>query len=46
MPPKGNEADDEARAPMLGSWPRWYLVVLGTMAALVALFAYLSVHYR
>ncbi len=43
MPPRD---DDEARAPLLGSWRRWYLVVLGTMAALVALFAYLTVHYR
>ncbi len=37
--------DDDAPAPLLGSWPRWYAVVLGTLAALVALFWWLSVHF-
>jgi hypothetical protein len=37
MPP---EPDDEQR------WRRWYVVVLGTMAALVALFAFLTAHYN
>ncbi|MDB4966787.1 MAG: hypothetical protein JWN44_2476 [Myxococcales bacterium] len=39
-------AEDGARAPLLGTWRRWYIVVLATMAALVALFAALSYHYR
>jgi hypothetical protein len=43
MPP---EPDDESRAPLMGTWRRWYVVVLATLAAIVALFEYLSVHYR
>ena len=39
-------SDEERRAPLLGTWRRWYVVVLATMAALVALFAFLSAHYR
>jgi hypothetical protein len=42
MPP---EPDDE-RAPLLGTWRRWYVVVLATLAAIVAGFAYLSAVYR
>lgn len=38
--------DADARAPLFGSWPRWYAVVLGTLAALIAVFAALSHHYR
>jgi K+ transporter len=41
MPP-----DDEDRAPLLGTWRRWYIVVLATLAAIVAGFAYLSAAYR
>ena len=37
---------DEARAPVLGSWHRWYVVVLATLGALIALFAALSHHYQ
>ena len=37
---------DEERAPLLGTWRRWYVVVAATLAALVALFAYLSAVYR
>ncbi len=44
MPPEPR-LDDE-RAPLLGSWRRWYLLVLGTLAVLVAVFAALSRHYR
>jgi hypothetical protein len=43
MPPDGV---DEKRAPLVGTWRRWYVVVLTTLAALVALFAWLSAHYR
>jgi len=42
MPPE----EDEKRAPLLGSWRRWYTVVLVTMAALVALFEFLTAHYN
>jgi hypothetical protein len=45
MPPDLEGPDDD-RAPLLGTWRRWYLVVLATLAAIVALFAYLSAHYR
>ncbi len=45
MPPDLSERDEE-RAPLLGTWRRWYAVVLLTMGALVALFTWLSVHYR
>lgn len=45
MPPDSPERD-EARAPLMGSWRRWYLVVLATMGALVALFEFLSAHYN
>ncbi len=38
--------DDESRAPLMGTWRRWYLVVLLTMGALVALFEFLSAHYN
>jgi hypothetical protein len=41
MPP-----DDETRAPLLGSWRRWYVVVLATLAALVALFEFLTAYYN
>ena len=44
MPP--DRSGGEGRAPLLGSWRRWYVVVLATLAALVALFAWLSAHYR
>ncbi|HEX8954299.1 MAG TPA: hypothetical protein VF945_20740 [Polyangia bacterium] len=44
MPPE--RKSDEERAPLLGTWRRWYAVVLATLAALVALFAFLSAHYR
>jgi hypothetical protein len=37
---------DEDRAPLLGTWRRWYAVVLVVMGALVALFAYASAHYQ
>lgn len=44
-------ADDDApraddAAPLLGSWRRWYALVLGTLAALIALGTALSLHYR
>jgi hypothetical protein len=39
-------APDDERAPVLGTWRRWYAVVLGTLAGLVALFWALSRHYR
>ena len=45
MRPEDGDADDE-RAPLLQTWRRWYLVVLTTMAALVALFEFLTVHYN
>jgi hypothetical protein len=38
-------ARDDAPAPLLGSWRRWYTVVLLTTAGLVALFWWLSVHF-
>jgi len=41
MPP-----DDENRAPLLATWRRWYLVVLVTLAGLVALFEFLTAHYN
>lgn len=41
MPP-----DDDNRAPLMGTWRRWYLVVLATMGGLVALFEFLSAHYN
>jgi hypothetical protein len=37
---------DENRAPLLGTWRRWYIVVLATLAAIIALFAFLSAHYQ
>ncbi|MCU1281239.1 MAG: hypothetical protein JWM53_4785 [bacterium] len=46
MPPEHRNSDDDNRAPVLGSWRRWYVVVLGTLAALIALFAFLSAHYQ
>ena len=45
MPPDENGLD-ENRAPLLGTWRCWYLVVLATLAASVALFAFLSAHYQ
>ena len=38
--------DDDDRAPLFGTWRRWYALVLGTLAALIGLFAALSRHYR
>jgi len=47
MPPDSPDPGAaEDRAPLLGTWRRWYLVVLATMAELVALFAWASAHYR
>ena len=37
---------DEERAPLVGTWRRWYVVVLAILAALIAAFAALSHHYR
>ena len=45
MRPDG-DAGDEERAPLLRTWRRWYLVVLATMGALVALFDFLTAHYN
>jgi hypothetical protein len=45
MPPDQLDSDEE-RAPVMGTWRRWYVVVLATMAALVALFEFLSAHYQ
>jgi hypothetical protein len=39
-------AVDEARAPVLGTWRRWYVLVLATLVVLIAGFAALSHHYR
>jgi len=41
----GAVADDE-RAPLVGTWRRWYVLVLATLAALIAAFAALSYQYR
>jgi hypothetical protein len=41
-----NAAPGDGRAPLLGTWRRWYVLVLGTMIALTAVFAALSSHYR
>jgi hypothetical protein len=43
MPP---DSPDEERAPVFGTWRRWYIVVLTTMGVLVALFAWASAHYQ
>jgi hypothetical protein len=43
MPP---DRDDETRAPLLVTWRRWYVVVLATLAGLVALFEFLTAHYN
>jgi hypothetical protein len=37
---------DEESAPLLGTWRRWYVLVLATLAALIAAFAALAHHYR
>ena len=42
MPPD----DDETRAPLVRTWRRWYVVVLATLAALVALFEFLTARYN
>lgn len=44
MRPPSDDGDE--RAPLLGSWARWYLLVLATLTALVTAFAALSRHYR
>jgi hypothetical protein len=46
MGPPAPGDDDDDRAPLLGTWRRWYVVVLGTLAVLIAGFAALSRHYR
>jgi hypothetical protein len=35
-----------ARAPVLGTWRRWYALVLGTLAFLITLFSALSLYYK
>ncbi len=37
---------DDERAPLLGTWRRWYALVLGALAAWIAIGAALSRHYR
>jgi K+ transporter len=44
--PREQSGLDENRAPLLGTWRRWYIVVLATLAAIIALFAFLSATYR
>ncbi len=39
-------ARDDERAPLLGTWRRWYLVVLAALAAWIAIGAALSRVYR
>jgi hypothetical protein len=46
MPPEHELDRDDHRAPLLGTWRRWYTVVLATLAALVALFEFLTAHYN
>jgi hypothetical protein len=46
MPPADGDPGDDGRAPLLGSWARWYILVLATLTALVTVFAALSHHYR
>jgi hypothetical protein len=45
MPPEPADSDEE-HAPLLGTWRRWYVLVLATMSVLVALFAWASAHYQ
>jgi hypothetical protein len=46
MPPDSPVSDDDERAPLLGTWRRWYTLVLAVMGVLVTLFAWASAHYR
>ncbi len=39
-------ADRDEKPPFLGSWGRVYALVIGTLAALVVLFALVSWRYR
>jgi len=39
-------ADDDERPPLFRTWRGWYVLVLGTLAALIALFSALSIVYR
>ena len=43
---RGSDDDADAPAPLFGTWPRWYALVLTTLGALVATFAWLAHHYR
>ena len=38
--------DEGARPPILGSWNRLYVVVLGALALVITLFAAVTRHYK
>jgi hypothetical protein len=49
--PEATDADrarsiHEARAPLLGTWPRFYAVILGVLAAQIVLYALIAARYR
>jgi hypothetical protein len=46
MPPDSPQSGDDERAPLLGTWRRWYTLVLAVMGVLVVLLAWASAHYQ
>ncbi len=41
-----SSSDDDERAPLFGTWRRWYLLVLGALVAWIVIGAALSRVYR
>lgn len=39
-------SDADERAPLLGSWPRWYALIAIELVALIALFWWFTVSFR
>jgi hypothetical protein len=40
------DADEPERPPVFRTWRGWYALVLGTLAALIALFTAITIVYR
>ncbi len=42
----GDPSEDDSGAPVLGTWRRWYALVLGTLALTILGFTLLSRFFR
>jgi hypothetical protein len=44
--PEDGAPRPDDRAPLLGTWPRWYALVVAMLIAWIALMGWLTEHFR